>query len=62
MYRGLNTPPKLRIDTNGISGRERSKDSESQTGRTGGVLRSENAGMSSERQGENPVHQMPKVS
>ena len=47
MY-GLNTPPKLRIDTNGISGRSVLRTVKSDR-RTGGVLRSENAGMSSER-------------
>ncbi len=34
----------------------------SQTGRTGGALRSENAGMSSEKRGENPLRRKPKVS
>ena len=33
-----------------------------QTGRTAGRIRSENAGMSSETTGENPVHRKPKVS
>jgi hypothetical protein len=34
----------------------------SQTVRTGGALRSENAGMSSEKRGENPLRRKPKVS
>ena len=33
-----------------------------QTGRTAGRVRSENAGMSSETTGENPVHRKPKGS
>ena len=33
----------------------------SQTGRTGGLYRSENAGMSSEKAGENPARRKPKV-
>ena len=33
-----------------------------QTGRTAGRVRSENAGMSSETTGENPVHRKPKES
>jgi hypothetical protein len=33
-----------------------------QTGRTVGVYGSENAGMSSEKTGENPVRRKPKVS
>ena len=32
------------------------------TGRTCGLIRSENAGMSSEKEGENPSHRKPKVS
>lgn len=34
----------------------------SQIVRTGGVLGSENAGMSSEKIGENPIRRKPKVS
>lgn len=34
----------------------------SQIVRTGGALRSENAGMSSEKRGENPLRRKPKVS
>ena len=34
----------------------------SQIERTGGALGSENAGMSSEKTGENPVRRKPKVS
>ena len=34
----------------------------SQIERTGGALRSETAGMSSEKTGENPVRRKPKVS
>ena len=34
----------------------------SQTGRTGGACRSENVGISSEKDGENPSHRKPKVS
>ena len=34
----------------------------SQTERTGGALRSENAGMSSEKRGENPLRRKPKGS
>jgi hypothetical protein len=30
--------------------------------RPGGVIRSENVGMSSKKTGENPVHRKPKVS
>ena len=32
------------------------------TGRTGGALRSENAGMSNEKRGENPLRRKPKGS
>jgi len=34
----------------------------SSTGRICGLYRSENAGMSSEKTGENPVHRKPKGS
>jgi hypothetical protein len=34
----------------------------SQTVRSGGALGSENAGMSNEKRGENPLHRKPKVS
>ena len=34
----------------------------SQTGRTGGVFSSENAGVSSDKMGENPIRRKPKVS
>jgi hypothetical protein len=34
----------------------------SSSGSEGGALRSENAGMSSEKRGENPLHRKPKVS
>ncbi len=34
----------------------------SQIVRTGGAFRSENAGMSSEKRGENPLRRKPKVS
>ena len=32
------------------------------TGRTAGLIRSENAGVSNEKTGENPVRRKPKVS
>ena len=32
------------------------------TGRSAGLVRSENAGMSSDKTGENPVHRKPKGS
>lgn len=41
---------------------ERSKRIEAKTARDGGVLGSENAGMSSEKRGENPLHRKSKVS
>ena len=46
---GLNRPPKPWIDTVGVSGRRAFQGRRSRTGRTGGALGSENAGMSSER-------------
>ena len=59
---GLNVTPKLRIDTEGVSGRGAFQVQRSQIERTGGALGSENAGMSSEKTGENPVRRKPKVS
>jgi hypothetical protein len=41
---------------------ERSKQQRSCFVRSGGALGSENAGMSSEKRGENPLHRKPKVS
>ena len=41
---------------------ERCQGVEASTVRSGGALRSENAGMSSDNPGENPGHRKPKVS
>lgn len=41
---------------------ERCDDSEAESVSSGGVVSSANAGISSEKTGENPVHRKPKVS
>ncbi len=46
----------------GARGRGAFLSGRSRTGRYGGLVGSENAGMSSEKTGENPVHRKPKVS
>jgi len=46
----------------GASGRGAFLSDRSSTVRSCGLVRSENAGMSSEKEGENPSHRKPKVS
>ena len=61
--RGSSTEPKPRQGVLRYTlGRGAFLSGRRQTGRTAGRIRSENAGMSSETTGENPVHRKPKVS
>ena len=60
---GLSPPPKLRIRKRLFSyGRGAFLVHGSRTERRGGAQGRENAGMSSEKTGENPVRRKPKVS
>ena len=59
--RGSSTEPKPRHHSN-VMGRGAYRHRRSMTGRTCGEGGSENAGMSSEKDGENPSHRKPKVS
>ena len=58
-YRGLSSTPKLRIRKDGRGAFHVRR---SDTVRSRGEHGSENAGMSSEKAGENPARRKPKVS
>ena len=62
MYRGSSPSPKLWITMKVVVVGERCVQRRSRTGRSGGADTSENAGISSEKTGENPVRRKPKVS
>ena len=58
----MSTPPKLRGSGKFEIGRGALCAALKQSGSTGGARTSENAGMSSDKTGENPVRRKPKVS
>ncbi len=58
---GLNTPPKLWLGSN-VRGRGAFQWRGREVGRLPGAIGSENAGMSNEKRGENPLRRKPKVS
>ena len=60
--RGLSLPPKLWISGFPLVVEERSIFIEVVPARGGGEYGSENAGMSSDKKGENPFHRKSKVS